>query len=238
MRNVITVFLLSAMLAMGVSAAYAQPPVDGTYLSDPAGPFLEGRYSISWPGANGYRDPGNILNVESWNGSALATQWRIYCPIIISSTELYKIPTGGPGTYIASYLITYVGGNVWLDGAGPWGGGAPSYTGVIDTYIEVRQVQVVSDVLTGADSNHNLSAHILGYPADCVAFAIGNSAWIGDTPQHGAKPAGYPDYLDATCAPAGTSGHWGTATDLTLIVQGCEVGTEATTWGAVKAIYR
>jgi hypothetical protein len=237
MRNVFTVFVLSVMLVMGVSAAYAQPPIDGTYETQ-LGHFLEGRYSVSWPGANGYEDNGNSINVESWDGSALGTEWRIYCPIIANVQTLYNIPVG-PGSYIASYLITYVGGNVWLDGAGPWGGGDASYSGVIGTYVEARQIQVTSNVLTALDSNHNLDANIVGYQSDCVAFAIGNSAWIGDTPQNGAKPADYPAFLDPSdCTGSGTAGHWGTATDLTLIVQGCEVGTETTSWGAVKAKYK
>jgi hypothetical protein len=237
MRNVFTVVLLSAMLAGSVSAVYAQPPVDGEYKTQ-LGEFLEGRYSIAWPGGNGYEDLGNPIHVESWDGSALGTEWRIYCPIIASVVTLYNIPVG-PGSYIASYLIVYVGGNAWLDGSGPWGGGDPSYSGVVSTYIETRSVQVVSNVLTGLNSDHAIEANIVGYPSDCVALAIGNSAWIGDTPQHGAKPAGYPAYLDpGTCLAGGTQGHWGTATDLTLTVQGCEVGVEESSWGSVKARYR
>jgi hypothetical protein len=237
MRNVFTVLLLSAMLTLGVSAVCAQPPVDGIYKTQD-GDFLEGRYSVSWPGANGYESAGNLINLESWNGAALGSEWKVFCPFIVSVTTLYNVPTGPPGTYIAGYLIHYASGSVWLDGAGNWGGGDASYTGTIDSYVEVRDIQVVSGLLTAADSNHNLAAHIIGYTSDCVAFAIGNSAWIGDTPQHGAKPADYPGFLDAACAATGTAGHWGTATDLTLTVEGCFVGTEESTWGGVKARYR
>jgi hypothetical protein len=169
--------------------------------------------------------------------SGAGDEWRVYCPYIVSWIELYNIPLGG-GSYIAGYQIEYVGGNVWLDGAGPWGGGDPSYTGVVDTYTEIREIQVVAGTLTGLNSNHNLSANINGYPADCVAFAIGNTAWIGDTPQHGPKPADYPAFLDPNCDPNGTQGHWGTATDLTVTVSGCLVSTQESTWGGVKALYR
>ncbi len=236
MRNVFTVLLLSAMLAMGVSAVYAQPPVDGVYKTQD-GDFLEGRYSVSWPGGNGYEDTGNLIHLESWNGAALGSEWRAFCPFVISVTTLFNIPTG-PGSYIARFLIQYVGGSVWLDGGGIWGGGDPSYTGTIDSYIEIRDIQVVGNVLPALNSNHNLAAQITGHPLDCLAFAIGNTAWIGDTPQHGAKPADYPGFLDAACAATGSAGHWGTATDLTLTVEGCFVGTEETTWGGVKARYR
>jgi hypothetical protein len=181
---------------------------------------------------------GNALHAESWDGATLGTQWKIFCPTIVDTTRFLYLPLGG-GSYIAKYLITYAGGGtVWLDGGGPWAGGDASYTGTIDTYIEARDVQVVAGTLTGLDSNHNLAAHINGYPSSCVAFAIGNSAWIGDTPQSGAKPADYPAFLDASCNPTGTAGHWGTATDLTIVVQGCELSTEETTWGAVKARYK
>jgi len=237
MRNAFTVLLLSAIIAMCVPVAHAGPPVDGIYKTQDLD-FLEGRYSIAWPGGNSYGDVGNVLHCESWDGASLGTEWRVFCPTIVDTVELYNVPLGG-GSYIAGYQITYAsGGTIWLDGGGPWGGGDASYTGTIDTYMELRNVQVVAGTLTGLDSNHNLSAHIIGYPADCVTFAIGNSAWIGDTPQHGAKPADYPAYLDSGCGATGTAGHWGTVTDLTLTVEGCEVSTEPSSWGAIKSRYK
>lgn len=237
MRNAFTVLLLATMLVVGTSIAYAQPPVDGVYKTQDLD-FLEGRYSVAWPAGNGYEDIGNVIHQESWNGAALGTEWRIYCPLIANVLLLYNVPTGPAGTYIAGYQITYTGGTVWLDGAGPWGGGDPAYTGMITLYSETRSIQVVSDVLTALNSNHNLEAQVMGYAADCMQFAIGNTAWIGDTPQHGPKPADYPAFLDSGCDPTGTAGHWGTSTDLTLTIQGCLVGTEETTWGAVKARYQ
>jgi hypothetical protein len=238
MRNAFTVLLLATMLVVGTATAFAQsnPPLNGTYKTEDLD-FLEGRYSVSWPAGNGYEDLGNLIQQESWNGVALGTEWRIYCPFIANVIQLYNVPTG-PGTYIAGYQITYTGGTVWLDGAGPWGGGDPSYTGMITLYSEIRSIQVVSGTLTALNSNHNLEALVVNYPMDCMQFAIGNTAWIGDTPQHGAKPADYPAFLDDACDPNGTAGHWGTSTDLTLIVEGCLVGTEEATWGAVKARYR
>jgi hypothetical protein len=236
MRNAFTVLILSAMLALGISTAFAQPPVDGVYKTQDLD-FLEGRYSISWPGANGYEDVGNVLNVESWDGATLGTEWRLYCPYIVNVFTLYYNDLGG-GTVIAGYQIEYAGGAVWLDGSGPWGGGDASYSGLIQTHMEIRSVQIVAGTLTGLDSDHSTSATITGYPSDCVLFAIGNSAWIGDTPQHGAKPADYPAFLDGNCDPVGTDGHWGTATDLTLTVQGCAVSTQEQSWGSVKSLYR
>ena len=236
MRNAFTVLMLSAMLALSVSTAIAQGPQDGIYKTQD-GDFLEGRYTVSWPGANSFEDAGNLINVESWDGAALATEWRIYCPFIATVNTLFYNDLGG-GTVIAKYQIEYTGGSVWLSGAGPWGGGDAFYTGSVTTYMEIRDVQIIAGTLTGLNSNHNVAASIDGYQPDCVTFAIGNSAWLGTEATHGPKPATFPAYLDSNCDPVGTNGHWGTATDLTLTVSGCSVGTEDTTWGSVKSMYR
>jgi hypothetical protein len=108
------------------------------------------------------------------------------------------------------------------------------YTGTIDTYIETRSMQFVDGVMVGSVSDHSVDAHIVGYPASCVAFGIGNGVWLGN----GALPVDYPDYRDANCAAGPTNGHYGDIRDLTLTVLGCEVSTERATWGAVKALYR
>jgi hypothetical protein len=236
MRNAFTVLLLSAMLALGAATVSAQPPQDGVYKTQDLD-FLEGRYSIAFPGANTFLDAGNLINLESWDGSALGTEWRIFCPFIASVITLYYNDLGG-GTISAGYLIQYAGGDVWLDGAGPWGGGDAFYTGTITHYSENRGVIIIAGNLTGLNSDHNLDADVDNYPSDCVGFVIGNTAWLGTTTTHGPKPADFPAFLAPDCSPSGTAGHWGTATDLTLTVSGCEVGTEEATWGSVKSIYR
>lgn len=240
MRNAFTVLVLSVMLVLGVSAAYAQAPLDGTYKTQD-NDFLEGRYSIAWPGGNTYQDANNLLHAESWdsNNGALGSQWKIVCPYIVSVQMLYHVVPNpaDPTSYVEGWLVTYAGGTVWLDGSGPWGGGDPSYTGNITSCVSTRGLTVTSGNVVALDMNQSMSADIVGYASDCVTFGIGNTAWLGDTAQQGPKPADFPAFLDSNCDPNGTAGHWGTATDLTITVQGCEVGTEETSWGAVKSLY-
>lgn len=229
MKNVILVSILAVVLAVGVGAAYAAPPVNGTYKSS-LGHFDEGREGSSWPGANGFLSPGNVLHAESWDGSALGGDWRIMCPTVVDTLLIFSTVSAGTGHM--AYLITYTGGYIELNGS--WAGPDATYTGIIDNYYESRSMQFVGGVMVGSVSDHSVDAHIVGYPAKCVAFGIGNGVWLGS----GAQPSGYPNYRDATCAAGPTNGHWGDIRDLTLTVQGCEVSTERATWGAVKALYK
>jgi len=236
MKSGILVLGLAATVAFGATIALAQAPVDGTYKTS-LGDFLEGRSSNAWLAPNTPHVFGNGLHGQSWDGATLGTEWEISCPTIANVVLLYDLVIGGNGH--RAYLITYVGGTVTLDGSGPWGGGDPSYNGVIDTYTETRTEQYAGGVLVGHNSNHSVSAHIVGYPADCVAFGIGNGVLIGDTDPNvipgtdtNVLPADYPAFCLAV-----PDGHWGDVTDLTLSVQGCLVPVEETSWGAVKAIY-
>jgi len=241
MRNAILVSILAVVLVMGAAAVYAGPPVNGTWKST-NGDFDEGTATSSWAG--GYLSLGNILYGRSTSGGVFTNDWSINCPSVVSVVTL--VPSGPTGNAI--YLITYAGGYVTLGGPGnPWNGGDAVYTGTIDTYTEVRTVQYVSGKVVGAVSDHSVTAHIVGYPESCVAWAIGNGVLRGTTPNAGfsapplqnVKPAGYPDYPNAFCtlSPTGT-GHWDDIRDLTVTVQGCAVATQPSTWGNVKAMYR
>jgi len=227
MRNVIRILTVTAVLAMLASVASAQPPVAGTYKST-LGDMLEGRQSTGWNGVGGHADPaiGHVLNGASWDGANLGTEWRIVCPTVANVTVILDI---GVQKIVQ---IDYVGGYIWLDGAGPWGGGDPDYTGIIDSYTEIRTMQLLGGY--GTAENHNVSAHLAGYSSDCVAFGIGNGAWFGDG---AGPPAGYPAFLDANCDPAGPDGRWGSIDDITMTVTGCSVGVEKETWGAIKQRY-
>jgi hypothetical protein len=244
MRKLVILTMLAALLAVGASVVQAQPPVSGTYKTQ-LGDFLEGRSSTAWPSAaNARLTPGNTLHGQSFNGASLGTEWELCGMMIVNVQLIADLVFGGNGQRI--YLVTYGGGTVTLDGSGPWGGGDPVYNGIVDSYNETRTIQWANDMVVGANSNHNVSAHILGYTSGCVAWGIGNGALIGDTDPASdpiiydptGKPVDYPAYIDAACvatAPAG--GRWGTFTDLTLTVQGCAVPVEEKTWGGVKKLY-
>jgi hypothetical protein len=235
MRNAILISILTVVLLVGAASVYAGPPINGTYKST-LGQFDEGREASSWAAGGGFLSTGGILHAESWDGVGLGADWKIVCPQVVSVVLIVDLVNGaGNGQRI--YQIDYSGGYITLGGPGtPWNGGDPSYTGLIDTYTEIRTVQYVSNVKVGSVSDHAVSAHLQGYTQSCMTWGIGNGAWLGESPA--AKPAGYPAYLDSSCNPAALSGHWGSITDLTLSITGCAVGTENATWGKVKSLYR
>jgi hypothetical protein len=93
---------------------------------------------------------------------------------------------------------------VTLGGPGnPWNGGDAVYTGSIDSFVEIRTVQYVNNVIVGSVSDYAISAHIQGYPESCVSFAIGNGVLRGGQlpvsptfgpPLQSVKGAGYPGW--------------------------------------------
>ncbi len=233
MRNVILVSVLAATMTVGALSAFAGPPATGTWKST-NGDFDEGREASSWA-AGDFLGTGNVLHAESWSGSALGGDWKILCPEVSSVTLLFDAVFGGNGQ--RGYLIEYTGGTIVLDGAGPWAGGDASYVGIIQSYVETRTVQYVGGVKVGSVSNHSVTAVLQGYTT-CMSWGVGNGVWLGESP--GVKPAGYPDFSDASCNAGPTDGHWGDIRDLTISTggTGCQVPVQESTWGAVKSLYR
>ena len=235
MTKVIRVTGLAMLLALAVTAANAQAPLDGTYTSTDIGGTMDpGREATSWTTApDGRHMAGNVINLEGWDGAALGLQWRIYCPLMVN---VVIVDNRVAGTGFVNVEIDYVGGFTWLSGAGPWGGGDPSYMGVINSFFEKRDLLYVAGLLQGSNSNYSMNAHIQGYAADCIQWTIGNGVWLGDT-DGGAKTANYPAFLDANCNPTPTIGRWGDATGLTMVISGCVVPVEEQSWGAMKKLY-
>jgi hypothetical protein len=242
MRNAILVSILTGVLLAG-AAAYAGPPLSGTWSSNGGATFDEGTATSTWAGG-GFLSVGNILYGRSTSGGVFTNDWTISCPIVSSVSPLGP-PIGPNGNFI--YMIVYSGGYVTLGGPGnPWDGGDAVYTGTIDTYVEIRTIQTVGGKITGAVSDHSVSAHIQGYSESCVAWAIGNGVLRGASPDaaflvpplQNAKPADYPAFPNAACSFGIFPGHWDDIKDLTVTVQGCAVATEQSTWGNVKAMYR
>jgi hypothetical protein len=229
-------FLLSLMIAM---PAMAGPPAEGTYKStDIGGTMLTGFYSETWNG--GPMSVLNTVNEESWDGATLGTQWKWFCAYVASPPILlWDGVTGGSGQKI--WQVVYTGGMAWLDGAGPWlNVGEPEafYNATVDTWIATVTEQYSGGVEVGTVKTVNATASFVGYQETCIVLALSNLEKHGD----GATlPAGYPEFKNgAGCTSLGTTGpgEWGEVDDITYSILGCTVGTEETSWGAVKARYR
>jgi hypothetical protein len=244
MKNAIILFLTVVMVASAAAVWGAGgPPLGGTWKST-NGDFDEGTATSSW-GVGAYLFRGGYIYGRSTQGAVFTNDWTISCPNVISVTTL--VPSGPTGN--AVYMYTYMGGFLTLGGPGnPWDGGDAVYTGIIDTYREIRTVQFVNGKIVGAVSDHSISAHFQGYPESCATWAIGNGVLRGTTPTgqfnspplQNSKPAGYPDYPQGGNCSLQKSGpgHWDDIRDLTLSITGCTVATEPTTWGNVKSMYR
>ena len=247
MRNAILVSILTVVLVVSAAAVWAGPPLSGTWKST-NNDFDEGTGTTKWAGTN-YVGLGNTLYGRSYNGG-FTNDWTISCPVVTAVLPLVPI-AGANGNAI--YQITYTGGYLTLGGPGnPWDGGDAVYTGIIDTYTEIRTIQYAASKIVGAVGDHSVTAHLQGYNDACIAWGIGNGVLRGGSNVpvpaplpfnfsvlQSVKPGSYPDYPDPTCAltPNGP-GHWEDIRDLTLSITGCFVATEPTTWGNVKAMYR
>jgi hypothetical protein len=221
------------------SAVFAGAPLPGNYQStDLGGPIAVGRYTEGWASGGGAMLPGTTLNGQSWNGSALGTEWKYWCATEALPAVLQSDNTDANGNGSRTWKKTFTGGYLWLSGTGPWGNGDPDYPGLIDNYIEYETIQYMGNVAVAAVTNISATGHFVNYPLACLAFAIANGARIGGSPA--AKPAGYPDLLSAgSCAPDAPEGAWWNIGTLTLSVSsGCSTPSHASTWGALKAIYR
>ncbi len=92
--------------------------------------------------------------------------------------------------------------------------------------------------LLGVRSNVTSYGQFDGYE-DCMEYTINNAAFYGNTDDNGPKPAGFPDFLDQNCATGvWFRGGWGSATEVAIRIRGqCNVPTDESTWGRVKALY-
>jgi hypothetical protein len=243
MRLVILAFVL-ALVASPVLAT-PLPPVVGVYNSSdiPGGTMLTGRFSESWPGGG----PGqltNTVNAASWNGTQLGTEWRVWCPgIILAPIFIADTRIGGTGDVV--WLTYYGGGRFWYSMNGPWSAdNLTDFTGSIDQFTAYTTYMYVGGTLLGIRSNiTTIGTFDQLYPSwgtRCFDYTINNATFFGST-DTGTKPADFPSFLDPANCPSdvGTlnAGGWGSATQITLMITGCAVPAEPSTWGRIKTRY-
>lgn len=233
MKRLLPAVVLSVLVLLPILAQ--ADPVTGIYTStDLGGSLLTGRASTWRPGVNSGLP--HVAHIQSWNGSALGTQWDISCPTENSAFLVQDNRVAGVGTIV--YTSTFNGGTFNLyAGAWPWGDG----TGTLNTTTLITTVQymMIGGVSTPVASVVNGNTTGLFSNGCLLSFVIANGTGVGETP-YATKPATYPTFLDGTCAPASPSlqyGTWGNVITITLGID-CTVADTQSTWGGLKSVYR
>ena len=243
-----SIVLGSALILSLASTAFASgtnPPFPGTYKTL-TNTVLPGRATESMPCDSCFGQIGNLIMAESWDGTVLGTNWKVTCPQIATPpTLLYDGVAGGTGQRI--FQASYSGGTLWLSGTGAWGGGDPSYTGSLASFVAVAAYQYVGGELVGIVSDINFSGSIEGY-GDCFTLAISNAEFLGAT---SSLPPGSPSRALAVTGPfpafqgpsdcnvSGNHGSYWDVHDVTFsIIGGCVTATRSSSWGGLKKMYR
>lgn len=235
MKNVKLFLVVSAIVMLAMPMLVWAVPVPGFYYSAfRGGAVLNGHVSVS----RQFPNSGNpkVFNGQSWNGSALGTQWEIRCGVETTATppdsSRYNKLTG---TGFITYHQTFQGGtfSLYNDPAVIWGFGS----GTLNTTSATSQVRYQSFVPVAS----SFTAVTDGVFSDgCrLDFAMSNGYGMGETP-YLTKPSTYPIFLASDCSPADANhqfGIWADANDIICEIS-CPVPVKPSSWGQVKAIYR
>ena len=238
MKTLRSIFLFCAILAIATSAG-AQPdpctvhPNPGAYTTTDGG-MLPGRASeafCSSPFHGGV--PGNQQNAQSWDGSTLGTEWKVYGMTIDAAGAVELLNTvNALGNGMIVYGTDYDGGVFWLSGAHAWGDGSTGMYGTVDNYQVTATLSVVGGVVTSVASNVYFTGVFDDCPVCYFEFVISNAlrVWVGD---EGSQPADYPAFF---CEGA-PGGELFDVCCIDLVID-CGVGTEESSWGAIKQLHK
>jgi len=231
---IVVLFAAAALVAAPVLVSAA--PVAGTYYSAfRGGAVLNGHASVS----RQFPNSGNpkIFNGQSWNDSALGTQWEIQCGVENTltppdSSHFNKIT----GTGFIVYTQTFQGGtfSIYTDPAVGWGFGS----GTLSVTVATTQVWLMNFV-PYASSFTAFTSGLFNDGRCALDFAMSNGFGVGETP-YLPKPSTYPVFLAPNCSPADPSHQWGTWADVNDIIAkiSCTVPAQRSSWGEGKTIYR
>jgi hypothetical protein len=217
-------------IAAAVWAGCPIHPNPGIYTTT-NGTILPGRVSEAWCTVASPGVPGNTEDAQSWNGAALGSQWRVWGQAISAAGAQEtgrSIDAYGNGWI--DYVTSYVGGQFWLSKSHTWSDGINDLTGTV-TYFNVgARVTLMGGQIVGATSNVLLQGYFDDCPVCTLEYVITNAmlAWM---PGWGTAPANYPAYL--------CGANMGELFDVCCIRASiyCPVGTEESTWGAIKSLY-
>ena len=237
MLKYLTIVALGVFLALPTPATSV--PMPGVYTStDLGGQLLTGHASTWRSGINSGLP--HVLHAQSWDGTALGTQWDVSCPTEPVNFIVQDNRVGGVGTVV--YTSTFNGGTfTFFAGGWPWGSGA----GTLGTTTLITTVQflMIGGVSTPVASVVNGNTTGVFENGCFLSFAIANGNGVGETTSLDpsiVKPATYPVFLDGSCGPAPANaqfGSWGNVITITMGID-CPVAVEPSTWGRVKSDYR
>ncbi len=223
--------ILGAMPLMLIAASAFAVPVTGVYNStDLGGALLTGRGSTSRACVNTCGGIGDVINAESWNTVALATQWYVHCPTEATAYTVNDQRVNGTGP--VTYTSTFSGGSFSF-APGPWGSG----TGTLNSTLVISTVQFINigGNSTPVASRANIQSSGLFAGGCNLTFAIANGIGAGETPM--VKPVTYPPFLDTSCNPTRIYGTWGDVSQITLMID-CATAARHSSWGSLKTRYR
>ncbi len=232
MRILRTTFI-AAMILLVSANIWADCPIHpnpGIYRTA-NGSILPGRVSEAWCTIASPGVPGNTEDAQSWNGAALGAQWRVWGQSIgpLGAQETARdVDVYGNGWI--DYVTNYIGGQFWLSKFHTWSDGVNDLTGTI-TYFNVGvRVTLMGGQIVGATSNVLLQGYFDDCPVCTLEYVITNAmlAWMPGWPD---MPANYPAFQ--------CSANMGELFDVCCIRASiyCPVGTEESTWGAIKSLY-
>ena len=221
---------LAGFVVLATTAQAA--PVEGTYTSvDLGGSMLVGRASQSWVTAhNASQGQGDVFNSQSWDGSALGTQWSFACSAQPGPQTVVDDRVSGTGFVIVTN--TFAGGAFYLN-PGPWGNGTgtigpAAMTSVVSwSYIDFQIVSVRETVSLSAAFDNS----------DCALTLTSVSGEVRGTTDFAPLPANYPGFLDTACSATRLHGLWAEFPRMRMEIS-CPVSTAPAPWSRVKTIYR
>ncbi|MGD8628855.1 MAG: hypothetical protein PVH52_07210 [bacterium] len=233
------VAIVCVLVLASVCSVLAGPPLGGVYKSA-WGDMLEGRFSESYIGGH-QGAVGNTVHALSWDEMALGTNWKVLCTVLETPPVLLEDTVDEDGNGHMKWRTEYMDGKFWLDGAGPWATPPDAfYDGTITYYAHTTVIQFSGGVQVGYNTTAELQGYFDLYGEACIQLTIANAASDG---VNGVPPAGYPAMKEGSAglcydAQPGMIGDWGTVSSITMIINGCDVGNETSSWGAIKSIYR
>jgi hypothetical protein len=195
------------------------------------GSLTGGRISEAWCGdPEGPGVEGNTLYAMSWDGATLGLLY-VFAGMAIDGDG--AVETGSSinasGFGWIDYITNYVGGSFWMDGGHTWSDGT-DLTGTVTSCAVGARVTLVNWIPVGVASNITLTG-VFDQCQECTIHVVGNSTriWDGVT---GPMPADFPPFA------CGTTGELHDMCCLQATITCPIVGTEESSWGAIKELHR